>query len=145
VIDTKPLQIDRKETKKAVEKILFKYRDFLITIPSYLLPKVTASYSVTPSTRTNEFHSSTEDTAIKRIEYEHERSHFLEKVHEAVNSLKDEERQIIIKKYMLHDELGYDREIAFDIGVGKTKYSEIKWNAIVRIAFALGVEIYEER
>ena len=137
--------INYKETKKKIEKELFKYRDYLITLPNYLMPKITASYSLIPPATTNAFHSTTEDAAIERIEYERERNAFLKRMHDAVNSLKDDERQIMIKKYMLHDELGYDREIMMDIGVGKTKYYQIKGEAMLRLAFALKIEVYKER
>jgi len=137
--------LNYKETKKKLEVELFRYRDYLITLPNFLMPKITASYSVIPPTTTNAFHSTTENAAIERIEYERERNVFLNKMHKAVNSLKDDERHIIIKKYMLHNELGYDREIMMDIGVGKTKYYQIKGEAMLRLAFALKIEVYKER
>lgn len=135
-------KVNTKATKKEVEKVLYKYRDYLITLPMYLMPKVTASFSITPPTSTNAFHSSTENAAIERIEYERERDRFLTEMHDAVNSLKDIERNIIIKKYMLNGDIGYDREIMMDLGLGKTRYSEIKGEAILRLAFALKIEVY---
>ena len=137
--------LNYKETKKKLEIELFRYRDYLITLPNFLMPKITASYSVIPPTTTNAFHSTTENAAIERIEYERERNVFLNRMHKAVNSLKDDERQIIVKKYMQHNELGYDREIMMDIGVGKTKYYQIKGEAMLRLAFALKIEVYKER
>jgi ArpU family phage transcriptional regulator len=137
-------KINEKETKKALERALYKYRDYLITLPLFLMPKVTPSYSIIPPTTTNGFHSSTEDAALERIEYEHERNAYLSEIHEAVNTLKDDERQIIIKKYLLHNEIGYDREIMMDLGVGKTKYYQIKGEATLRLAFALKIEVYKK-
>ncbi|MEH7490847.1 ArpU family phage packaging/lysis transcriptional regulator [Neobacillus niacini] len=137
-------RINAKATKKRVEKALFKYRDYLITIPNYLMPNVTASYSIVPPSNTNAFHSSTENAAIERIQYEQERSSYLSWIHDAVNSLKDDERQIIIKKYLLHNECGYDREIMMDLGVGKTKYYEIKGEGLLRLAFVLKIEVYKK-
>lgn len=137
-------KINAKETKKKVEKALYRYRDYLITLPVYLLPKVTASYSITPPSITNEFHSSTEDAALERIEYEKERDQYLNEMHDAVNSLKESERHIIIKKYMQNGEIGYDREIMMDLGLGKTRYSEVKGEAILRLAFALKIEVYKK-
>jgi ArpU family phage transcriptional regulator len=137
-------KINEKETKKALEKALYKYRDYLITLPLFLMPNVTPSYSIIPPTTTNAFHSSTEDAALERIIYENERDTYLSWIHEAVNTLKEDERQIIIKKYLLHNEIGYDREIMMDISVGKTKYYQIKGEAILRLAFALKIEIYQK-
>lgn len=137
-------KINDKATKKEVEKKLYKYRDYMISLPNYLMPKVTASYTLVPPTSSNAFHSSTETAAIERIEYERERDTYLNWIHEAVNSLKDEERQIIIKKFMENGEIGYDREIMLDLGVGKTKYSQIKGAGMLRLAFALKVEVYKK-
>ncbi|WHY76241.1 ArpU family phage packaging/lysis transcriptional regulator [Neobacillus sp. WH10] len=137
-------KINDKETKKELEKALFKYREYLITLPNYLMPKVTPAYSIIPPSTTNAFHSSTEDAALERIEYELMRNAYLKKIHEAVNSLKEDERHIIIKKYMLDGEIGYDREIMMDLGVGKTKYSQIKGEAMLRLAFALKIEVYKK-
>lgn len=137
-------KVNAKATKKEVEKALYTYRDYLITLPMYLMPKVTASYSITPPSNTNAFNSSTENAALERIEYEREREMYLYIIHEAVNSLKELERHIIIKKYMQDGEIGYDREIMMDLGLGKTRYSEIKGEAILRLAFALKIEVYKK-
>jgi ArpU family phage transcriptional regulator len=135
-------KVNAKATKKEVEKALYRYRDYMITLPSYLMPNVTPSYTLVPPSNTNAFHSSTEDAALERIEYERERDLYFRWIHDAVNSLKDDERQIIIKKYMIHGEIGYDREIMMDLGVGKTKYSQIKGEGMLRLAFALKIEVY---
>lgn len=137
-------KINDKATKKELEKALFKYRDYLITLPNYLMPNVTPAYSIVPPSNTNAFHSSTEDAALERIEYERMRDDYIFEIHEAVNSLKEDERHIIIKKYLLHGEIGYDREIMMDLGLGKTKYSQIKGEAILRLAFALKIEVYKK-
>lgn len=136
--------INAKETKKEVERHLLRYRDYLITFPTYLMPKVTPTYSIIPPTTTNEFHSSTENAAIERIEYEKIRNDFIKETHDAVNTLKEEERHIIIQKYMLHGEIGYDREIMMTLGYGKTKYSQIKGQAVLRLAFTLKIEVYKK-
>ncbi|MED4530928.1 ArpU family phage packaging/lysis transcriptional regulator [Metabacillus fastidiosus] len=137
-------KINEKATKKELEKMLFKYRDYLISLPIYLMPKITASYSIVPPSNTNAFHSSTEDAAIERIEYEKLRDDYLKEIHDVINTLKDQERHIIIERYLRQDELGYDREIWMNMGVGKTKYYEIKGEAMLRLAFALKVEVYQK-
>lgn len=136
--------VDEKRTKKAVERAIQEYRTFLVTLPVYLMPKVTPSYSIVPPSNTNAFHSSTENAALDRIEYENERDHCLSAMHEAVNSLKELEKQIIIKKYLQHDQHGYDLEIWTELGLGKTKYYSIKGEAMLRLAFALKVEVYKK-
>lgn len=134
-------KINEKASKHHVEKALFQYRDYLLTLPTHLMPKVTPSYSLVPPSNTNAFHSSTEDIAIQRIQYETERNAFLQEINEAMNTLKDNEREILVKKYFLH-EVGYDVEIWNDMGFGKTKYYEIKGQAMLRLAFALKIEVY---
>ncbi|MRB55880.1 ArpU family transcriptional regulator, partial [Bacillus thuringiensis] len=79
----------------AVEKVLGSYREYLNTLPSNLMPKVTTMFSEVPPTFTNQFHSSTEDIAIERIELEQQRKEYMDWVHQAVNTLKPDERYII--------------------------------------------------
>lgn len=136
-------KVDEKATKKEAEKELFEYREFLITLPTNLMPAVTPTYSLVPPSQTNAFHSSTEDIALERVEYEKIRDEFLQRINTAVNTLKDQERQIIIERYLKH-EIGYDREIWMNIGLGKTKYYEIKGAAMLRLAFALKIEVYQK-
>lgn len=136
--------VDEKKNKREVENAIVEYRDFLITLPIFLMPKVTPSYSLVPPTNTNAFHSSTEDAALERIEFEQNRADCLTKMHDAVNSLKDIEKLIIVKKYLLHDQHGYDLLIWTELGLGKTKYYAIKGEAMLRLAFALKIEVYKK-
>lgn len=135
--------VDGKKTKEAVEGVFEVYRHYLGTMPSDILPKLTSSYSIVPPTFTNAFHSSTEDIAIERVEYEKERNEFMSGVWKAVNRLKDDERKIIVKFFM-EDVPGYDPDIWLDLGVGKTKYYKLKGQAILRLAFNLKIEVYKK-
>ncbi|MEC2479500.1 ArpU family phage packaging/lysis transcriptional regulator, partial [Bacillus cereus] len=92
--------LDEEETKNEVEKVFEEYRMYLSQMPSDILPKVTASYSIVPPSVTNEFNSSTENIAIERIQYEMARDKFMNWVHRAVNRLPKRERQIIHMYYM---------------------------------------------
>lgn len=136
--------IDYKATKKEVEKTFEEYRMYLVTLPSDFLPKITPSYSQLPPSFTNEFHSSTEDAAIERIEFENARQRFINRIHEAVNSLKQDERFIIIRSFMDKD-IGYDPDIYLELGIGKTRYYEIKGEAMLRLAFDLQIEVYKKK
>jgi ArpU family phage transcriptional regulator len=136
-------KINEKESKKAVEKVIYQYRDYMITLPTYLMPKVTPSYSIIPPSFTNEFHSTTEDAALERLEYEEARNAFFLVINEAVNTLKEIERQIIFKSYLEND-IGYDPDIWTELGVGKTKYYQIKGEAMLRLAFSLKIEVYSK-
>ena len=133
--------VDGKRTKQEIEKVFNEYRTYLATMPCDMLPKVTASYSIVPPSTTNEFNSSTENIAIERIEYEQERNEFMSWLYDAVNRLRDDEREVIVKFYM-EDDIGYDPDIWMDLGIGKTKYYNLKGRAILRLAFNLKKEVY---
>ena len=69
---------------------------YVSQMPSDILPKVTASYSIVPPSVTNEFNSSTENIAIERLQYEMARDKFMNWVHRAVNRLpKRKDRSFI--------------------------------------------------
>lgn len=134
-------EIDREATKKKIEAILDNYRVVLLQVPDNLLPKVTAGFNIVPPSNTNAFHSSTEDTAIKRIEMEQERHAFLLKIQKAVNRLPANERQIIIMRYMSQDHR-FDYEVYNEIGLSPRTYFRIKSRAFYNLAFALKEEVY---
>ncbi|WP_395942404.1 ArpU family phage packaging/lysis transcriptional regulator [Bacillus sp. WP8] len=87
------------------------------------LPKITAGFSIVPPATTNTFHSSTESTATKRIEWEQKRNAYLERVQKAVNRLPYNERQIIIKRYTQQEPV-FDYQVYNEIGMsGKIIYT----------------------
>lgn len=135
--------VDGNRTKKAVEEVFEVYRQYLATMPSDISPKITPSYCIIPPSCTNAFHSSTEEIAIERIEYEQERNEFMNWVYEGVNRLKDDERQIIVERFM-GEVPGYDPDIWLELGVGKTKYYKLKGQALLRLAFNLKIEVYKK-
>jgi len=134
-------RIDEKKTKLSLERALEKYREYLVTLPMDLMPTITATYTLTPSSNTNLFNSKTENVAIERIEYERERSNYMGKIISALETLKPEERTIMIERYLKED-VSYDIDIWTDLNIGKTKYYKLKWQAMLRMAFALKVEVY---
>jgi len=136
--------INSKATKKKVEQKFDKYREYLLTLPSDFLPNITPSYSEVPPSVTNKFHSTTENAAIERIEFEMARDKFMSEVHAAVNSLKSEERYIIIKCFM-QKYVGYDPDISLELGIGRSRFYEIKGEAMLRLAFAMQIEVYKKK
>ncbi|MFY0742140.1 ArpU family phage packaging/lysis transcriptional regulator [Solibacillus silvestris] len=135
------LKIDEKQTKKSVERELIKYRDYLFTLPSTMAPKITQTYSIIPPSNTNSFVSKTENIAIERVMYEQERDKFMNWIHAAVDTLKPEEKKIIIECYLLEDTLP-DMEIWDGLHMGRTKFYQNKCKALLRLAFALKKEVY---
>ncbi|QSF97760.1 ArpU family transcriptional regulator [Bacillus paralicheniformis] len=134
-------EIDREATKKKVEAILDNYRVVLLQVPDDLLPKVTAGFNIVPPSNTNAFHSSTEDTAIKRIEMEQERHAFLLKIQKAVNRLPANERQIIIMRYMSQDHR-FNYEVYERNWVKPAHILPDKIACFLQSGFALKEEVY---
>lgn len=134
-------EIDREKTKQAVEAALEKYRFYLLTIPEEKLPKITATYSLSPPASTNEFHSPTESAVIDKVDFEREREEYIERIRKAVNRLSYKEREIIIKRY-LEDEEVYDYEIYNDMGYSERRYYRLKARIFYKLAFLLRIEVY---
>ncbi|WP_078430470.1 ArpU family phage packaging/lysis transcriptional regulator [Alkalihalobacterium alkalinitrilicum] len=133
-------EIDRKETKEAVEKALSNYKWYLLATPEEELPRMTASYSLTPPSNTNAFHSSTEEAAIKNAHFDIERKKYIDKFVRAFNRLSAIERQVINKRYLEEDEI-FDYLVFNELGLGETKYYEVKGRAIYKLAFALRLDV----
>ncbi|WP_241964521.1 ArpU family phage packaging/lysis transcriptional regulator [Paraliobacillus zengyii] len=136
-------KINRLQTRNAVESILEKYKFFLLMDPEELQPKITASFTITPPTMNNQFHSSTEDIAIKRIDHEKKRRDFIRWVQRSVNRLAYQERTVIINRYLQEDDI-YDYEVYNDLGFSERKYYRIKSRAFYKLAFIMHIEVYEE-
>lgn len=136
-------EIDRAKTKDAVEIALEKYRLYALSVAQDSLPKITATYSVEPPTFSNQFRSSTEEAAIKNIDYENKKTEYLRRIAIAVNRLGGKERQIIIKRYMQDDSI-YDYEVYNEICMSERTYRRLKSRAFYKLAFALKIEVYLE-
>lgn len=135
--------VDGKETKVNVEKAFADYRMYMMTVPEDIMPKVTPSYSLVPPSNTNAFHSSTEDTAIKRVDYEIKRDNFMQRVQKSVNRLSKRERELIIKTYMTYEDV-YAFDVYNEMGVSEATYYRIREQAFYKLAFALQVQVYKE-
>ncbi|UQZ56883.1 ArpU family transcriptional regulator [Bacillus subtilis] len=136
-------QIDEEATKLKAEKLLDQYRLYLLQVPDDFLPKVTPTYSIVPPSITNEFHSSTEDVVLKRLDWEVQRDKFLKRIQRAVNRLSQRERQIIVMLYMQSEEM-YDYEVYAEMGLSQRSYYRVKAKALYRLAFALREEVYKK-
>jgi ArpU family phage transcriptional regulator len=136
-------EIDREKTKAAVESAFEKYRFYLLIVPEDKLPKVTVTYSIVPPSFSNEFYSSTEQAAIKRIELEMERENYIKWLVRGINRLNKLEREIIFKRY-LEDEEVFDYEIYNEIGMSERRYYRLKARIFYKLAFILKIEIYKE-
>lgn len=111
--------------------------------PEELEPKVTASFQLAPVASTNEFHSTTEDTAIQKIETDTMRRNYVNKIIKAVNRLRFHERNAIINRYFKHDDV-FDYEVYNELRFGESKYYMIKSDAFYKLAFMLRIIVYKE-
>ena len=137
--------LDFIKTRKNVYKLFNKYNRLLCLMPVRSYPSVTQSFSLEPPTTVKDLNK-IELSVSKNIEREQmmlERQQLMDNLHNAIDNLKPDEKYIIVNKY-LQEERGIDIDIYTELGIGKTKYYEIKNDAIIRLAFYLGIEEYSE-
>lgn len=132
-----------KVARKKVEKYLEKYKMYLLTLPDDIQPRITPSYSIVPNSKTNQFYSSTEAVAIKRVEYERERNEYMKRIQIAVNKCSELERTIIVKCYMQHEDV-YDYEVYNELGISESKFYQLKRKALDKLAVILGFITVED-
>ncbi|MDX8288848.1 ArpU family phage packaging/lysis transcriptional regulator [Metabacillus indicus] len=136
-------EINTEETKKKVEEALEKYRILLLQAFDEEIPKLTATYSFVPPSNTNQNHSATENLAIKKADHDKYRLNYLSNIQKAVNRLSQQERSIVIRRYMSDEEI-YDYEIYNELGMSERKYYRVKARAFYKLAFILKVEVYAD-
>lgn len=137
--------LDFIKTRKNVYKLFNKYNRLLCLMPVRSYPSVTQSFSLEPPTTVKDLNK-IELSVSKNIEREQmmlERQQLMDNLHNAIDNLKPDEKYIIVNKY-LQEERGIDIDIYTELGIGKTKYYEIKNDAIIRLAFYLEMEEYSE-
>jgi ArpU family phage transcriptional regulator len=127
-----------RKARKQVEEAFEKYRIYLFTLPEEHLPKITPSYSIIPPTKNNQFHSTTEDIAIKHVDFERERDEYLSIIQKAVNKCTEEERSILIKRY-LEDEEIFDYQVFNELGLSESVYYKKKKKVLEKLAIILGI------
>lgn len=137
-------EINRDLTRIAVETELQKYQIYLLMDPEEYEPKITSSFKLVPTGPSNQFHSSTEETAIKKLDMEKKRKDFLFRIQRAVNRLAYQERSLIVKRYLSNDDI-YDYEVYNELGFSERKYYRIKARAFYKLAFILRLEVYKEQ
>ena len=135
--------IDHKATKRKVEAILRQYRIYLLQVSLDKLPSITAKYMLVPSA-SNQVKSSTEKAAIANVDYEMERNRFIDLVVGAVNRLSNEERRLVILRYFGEEEW-FDYQVYNELNISERHYYRLKANALNKLAFALKVEVYQEK
>ncbi|MDW4528102.1 ArpU family phage packaging/lysis transcriptional regulator [Rossellomorea marisflavi] len=141
-LDFKLPEIYRENTKAAVKSALEMYCFYLLTVPEDHLPKVTATFSLIPPAFSNQFHSSTEQATINRVDQELAKKKHIELVLRGVNRLNKMEREIIYKCY-LEDEGVFDYELYNELGMSERRYYRLKARIFYKLAFILRIEVYK--
>lgn len=136
-------EIDRDETKRNVESALEKYQVMLLMNPKEIEPKITSAFKLVTVSPGNEFHSTTEDAAIKRIDMENAIEKHISKMQRAVNRLTFQERELIIRRYFSKEDV-FDYQTYSELGYSESKYYRIKSDAFYKLAFILKVAVYKE-
>ncbi|UJW58757.1 ArpU family transcriptional regulator [Bacillus sp. A116_S68] len=134
-------QINRKATRQAVEAKLGKLQMALLRLSTSHEPKITSSLELVPIKPSNQFHSSTEEAAIKNVEAEHETLIYAQSLLNIINKLPEMERHILIKEYFDHS-YSYNYEIYNDLGISERQYYKLKGRAFYKMAFMLKIEVY---
>ncbi|WJP98447.1 ArpU family phage packaging/lysis transcriptional regulator [Macrococcus bovicus] len=144
MVNESTVEIDISATRKEVIKLLKKYKRMLHLTAVRCMPSITSNFDYLPADSSKTLNS-LESAAHRNIQKEkllEERDKLTEMINEAVNHLPPDERYIVVKKY-LSEENEIDYNIYTDLGVGKTKYHEIKNQAMTMLAFYLGIEVYK--
>lgn len=136
-------QIDEEKTRAKMERMLEKYRMLRLQTPEDFLPKITTTYTITPPSFSNQFHSSTEDAALKKMDWEIEREKYMKRIERGINRLTQRERRILVMFYMQDEEM-FDYEIYGEMGLSQRNYYRVKNKAYYRLAFALREEVYKQ-
>lgn len=126
-----------------MESALEKYKIMLLMDPGELEPKITATFKLAATAPTNEFHSTTEEVVIEKIDQEEKRCKYIRQIKNDVNRLSYQERQVIIKRYLNEDDI-YDYKVYNEFGYSERKYYRIKARAFYKIAFILRIEVYKK-
>jgi len=135
-------KINLEATKEKVEEALETYRLLLLSEPEEKLPKITQTFSIVPPSNTNQFHSSTEDSALTNVANEEFRQRYIETIQKAVNRLNNDERVIIVELYLGKDRK-LDKEVYLKLNMSERTYYRVKAKAFYNLAIALRLEVYE--
>lgn len=132
-------ELNFKATKRRVIKAIQKYERCLMKLGSQCRPKITPTFSFELPTFGNDFHSSTESTALFLAEGYQEYLFYVQDFIEKLNRVDSESRQVLW--YWLFEEVPHD-DLAYQLGMSSSKLSEQKRWALEMFAITLDVEVY---
>lgn len=136
-------ELDRKETQKAVEAALEKYRIFKHIDAEEREANITSSSEERLHGSTNEISDQTGSIATHNVDNKRYRQDYCRRIESAVKRLPNMERALLEMRYM-SEEADYitDQhvfEIKFNPPLGKNTYAKIRWKAFYKLAFTLNL------
>ncbi|CAG9614907.1 hypothetical protein BACCIP111899_04140 [Bacillus rhizoplanae] len=140
-------EINRKVTQDRLEAILENvriYRQFGMIRNEM---KVTASCEVRYHDPTNVIGKPAEDVALANVvlsEREEKLQCLSFQIDKVLSRFSKNQREIIVKRY-LEDEDVFDYMVYNEIGMSERTYRRNKVNAFYKLAFALRLEVYEQK
>lgn len=141
-------ELDRKETQKAVEDALSKYRLYKYLSFEEREASITANYDITGGGRGNKISDQTSSIAIYNIDQQEYRKKFCERMERAVNRLPRMERFLIEERYMTNEsEYITDYNVysfKFNPPITAKTYSKIRWRAFYRLALNLNIAVIKK-
>ncbi len=131
-------KIDNVRTKNNVIRALEKYKMMRVRLGERRMPKLTSTLTIVPPSFGNEFHSTTEESAIWNVDAINEARAYVNLIDHHVNQLPERSRQVIITKFI---EENSDFEAMSAIHVSHSQYKEEKRKAIERLAYQLDIVV----
>ncbi|MEK5173213.1 ArpU family phage packaging/lysis transcriptional regulator [Heyndrickxia sp. FSL W8-0496] len=141
-------ELDRKETQRAVESALEKYRLFKYLTFDEREAATTSHMDDIGGGRGNLTGDQTGSIAIHNVDEQQYRKNFCERMERAVRRLPKMERFLIEERYMSEDaEYLTDINIycfKFQPPVSERTYSKIRWKAFYKLALNLNIAVLKE-
>lgn len=142
-------ELDRKETQKAVEEALSKYRLYKYLSFEDREASITANYEVSEGGRGNKISDQTSAVAIFNVDEQEKRKKYCDQIEKAVNELPEMERFLIKERYMTKEsEYITDYNVycyKFDPPISAPTYYKIRWRAIYKLSLILNIAVMKEK
>ena len=128
-------------TKKNVEIVIQKYLYYCLSIDNYPTSKISDDYSLNEFIQEEVYNS----YVMIRAEERARRAEFINYFRNSFNRLTSEERKLIYCNYLDKEDNYDDRFIANNLGFSLGYFYMKKKETLIRFAYALGIEIIEEK
>lgn len=139
------MELNKKETQKAVEAALEKYRLFKYLAFEEKEAAITSGTEIRYHGRTNQISDQTGDVAISNVDQQEYRRSYCERIERAVERLPKMERFLIEERYMSEDgDYVTDLQVyyfKFEPPISPSTYSKIRWKAFYKLALSLNIAV----